>query len=296
MAYTRVSDANEINEQFMDSIFFEQRLIDSVKADIKTNIFGREFSMPVLMPAFSHLGHYSNRPLTGLEEYSIAAKECNILNFCGMMENDLFQKIMDVNPITVRIVKPYADNGKIRDQLSFAESIGAFAVGMDIDHIFGNTGYDICMGEEMAAQTSDMLQSYIESVKIPFIVKGVLSVDDAVKCAKIGAKGIIVSHHHGRLPYAAPPMMVLPEIKEALKDKDVTIFVDCGITSGADVYKALALGADAAAVGRSMLHFLEKDGSSGVSEYIESVGNELRFVMSATGFKNGSDIDDSALV
>ena len=296
MAYTRVSDANEINEQFMDSIFFEQRLIDSVKADIKTSIFGREFSMPVLMPAFSHLGHYSNRPLTGLEEYSIAAKECNILNFCGMMENDLFQKIMDVNPITVRIVKPYADNGKIRDQLSFAESIGAFAVGMDIDHIFGNTGYDICMGEEMAAQTSDMLQSYIESVKIPFIVKGVLSVDDAVKCAKIGAKGIIVSHHHGRLPYAAPPMMVLPEIKEALKDKDVTIFVDCGITSGADVYKALALGADAAAVGRSMLPFLEKDGSSGVSEYIESIGNELRFVMSATGFKNVSDIDDSALV
>lgn len=296
MAYTRVSDANEINEQFMDSIFFEQRLIDSVKADIKTTLFGKEFSMPVAMPAFSHLGHYSNRPLSGLEEYSIAAKECNILNFCGMMENDGFKKIMDVNPTTVRIVKPYADNGKIRDQLAFAESVGAFGVGMDIDHIFGNTGYDICMGEEMAAQTSDMLKSYIDSVKIPFIVKGVLSVEDALKCAELGAKGIIVSHHHGRLPYAAPPMMVLPEIKEALKGKDVTIIVDCGITSGSDVYKALALGADAAAVGRSMLPFLEKDGSDGVCEYIESVGNELRFVMSATGFKKVSEIDDSALV
>ena len=296
MAYTRVSDANEINEQFMDSIFFEQRLIDSVKADIKTTLFGKEFSMPVAMPAFSHLGHYSNRPLSGLEEYSIAAKECNILNFCGMMENDGFKKIMDVNPTTVRIVKPYADNGKIRDQLAFAESVGAFGVGMDIDHIFGNTGYDICMGGEMAAQTSDMLKSYIDSVKIPFIVKGVLSVEDALKCAELGAKGIIVSHHHGRLPYAAPPMMVLPEIKEALKGKDVTIIVDCGITSGSDVYKALALGADAAAVGRSMLPFLEKDGSDGVCEYIESVGNELRFVMSATGFKKVSEIDDSALV
>ena len=296
MAYTRVSDANEINEQFMDSIFFEQRLIDSVKADIKTTLFGKEFSMPVAMPAFSHLGHYSNRPLSGLEEYSIAAKECNILNFCGMMENDGFKKIMDVNPTTVRIVKPYADNGKIRDQLAFAESVRAFGVGMDIDHIFGNTGYDICMGEEMAAQTSDMLKSYIDSVKIPFIVKGVLSVEDALKCAELGAKGIIVSHHHGRLPYAAPPMMVLPEIKEALKGKDVTIIVDCGVTSGSDVYKALALGADAAAVGRSMLPFLEKDGSDGVCEYIESVGNELRFVMSATGFKKVSEIDDSALV
>ena len=120
--------------------------------------------------------------------------------------------------------------------------------------------------------------------------------EDALKCAELGAKGIIVSHHHGRLPYAAPPMMVLPEIKEALKGKDVTIIVDCGITSGSDVYKALALGADAAAVGRSMLPFLEKDGSDGVCEYIESVGNELRFVMSATGFKKVSEIDDSALV
>lgn len=295
MAYTRLSDANEINERYMDSILFEQRLIDSVKADISTTIFGEEFSMPVMMPAFSHLGAFNGRDLTGLEEYSIAARECNILNFCGMMENDLFKKIIDTGAKTVRIVKPYADNGKIRDQLQFAEAAGAFGVGMDIDHIFGMTGYDICMGEEMAAQTSDMLRSYVESVKIPFIVKGVLSVADAIKCAEIGAKGIIVSHHHGRLPYAVPPMMVLQDIKEELKDKDIAIIVDCGITSGSDVFKALALGADAAAVGRSMIPFLEKDGVSGVKEYIESVGKELRFVMSATGFSKVSDIDESVL-
>jgi isopentenyl diphosphate isomerase/L-lactate dehydrogenase-like FMN-dependent dehydrogenase len=295
MAYTRLSDANEINERYMDSILFEQRLIDSVKADISTTIFGEEFSMPVMMPAFSHLGAFNGRDLTGLEEYSIAAKECNILNFCGMMENDLFQKIMDTGAKTVRIVKPYADNGKVRDQLQYAEAAGAFGVGMDIDHIFGTTGYDIVMGEEMAAQTSDMLRSYVESVKIPFIVKGVLSVADAIKCSEIGAKGIIVSHHHGRLPYAVPPMMVLQDIKEELKGKDIAIIVDCGITSGSDVFKALALGADAAAVGRSMIPFLEKDGVAGVKEYIESVGKELRFVMSATGFSKVSEIDESVL-
>ena len=295
MAYTRLSDANEINERYMDSILFEQRLIDSVNADISTTIFGETFSMPVMTPAFSHLNAFNGRELTGLEEYSIAAKECNILNFCGMMENDLFQKIMDTGAKTVRIVKPYADNGKVRDQLQYAEAAGAFGVGMDIDHIFGTTGYDIVMGEEMAAQTSDMLRSYVESVKIPFIVKGVLSVADAIKCAEIGAKGIIVSHHHGRLPYAVPPMMVLQDIKEELKDKDIAIIVDCGITSGSDVFKALALGADAAAVGRSMIPFLEKDGVAGVKEYIESVGKELRFVMSATGFSKVSEIDESVL-
>lgn len=295
MAYTRLSDANEITERYMDSILIEERLIDSVKADISTTLFGESFSMPVLTPAFSHLKSFNGRELSGLEEYSLAAKESNILNFCGMMENDMFQKIIDTGAKTVRIVKPYADNGKVRDQFQFAEEAGAFGIGMDIDHIFGPDGYDVVVGEEMAPQTSDMLRSYVESTKLPFIVKGVLSVQDALKCAEIGAKGIIVSHHHGRLPYAVPPMMILPDIKEALKDKDITIIVDCGIASGADVYKALALGADAAAVGRSMMPSLEKDGTPGVVKFLEGIGSELRYIMSNTGFSKVSDIDDSAL-
>ena len=280
----------------MDSLLFEQRLIDSVNADISTTLFGESFSMPVLTPAFSHLGHYSSRPLTGLEEYSIAAKECNILNFCGMMENDLFKKIMDANEKTVRIVKPYADNAKVRDQLQFAESVGAFGVGMDIDHIFGENGLDVVIGEEMAVQTVDMLRSYVESTKLPFVIKGVLSVEDAVKCADIGAKAVIVSHHHGRLPYAAPPMMVLPEIKEALAGRDVKIIVDCGIASGADVYKAIALGADAAAVGRSMLPSLEEEGVDGVVNFVERVNRDLRFIMSCTGYAKVSDVDDKCII
>ena len=97
------------------------------------------------------------------------------------------------------------------------------------------------------------------------------------------------------MPYAVPPMMILPEIKEALEGTGVKIIVDCGIESGADVYKALALGADAAAVGRSMLPYLEKDGAPGVEAYLEKVKNELRFIMSNTGFEKVSEIDDSAL-
>ena len=295
MEYSRISDANIITAKYMDSILIKERLIDSVVADTKTKVFGETFDMPVFTPAFSHLGKYNGRDLTGLEEYSVAAKNKNILNFVGMMENDMFAKIIATGAKTVRIVKPYADNGKVRDQMQYAESIGAFGIGMDIDHVFGNTGLDIVIGEQMAVQTTDMLASYIESSKLPFVVKGVLSAEDAVKCAEIGAKAIIVSHHHGRLPYAAPPMMVLPEIKEALEGKDVKIIVDCGIASGADVYKAIALGADAAAVGRSMLPALEKEGTAGVERFLQSVSDELRFIMSCTGFAKVSDIDDSCL-
>ena len=299
MAYTRLSDANEITARYMDSILIQERLIDSVVAETSTTLLGEKFSSPVLTPAFSHLSNYNGRVHTGLEEYSLAAKECNILNFVGMMENDLFKKIVDTGARTVRIVKPYADNAKVRDQFKFAEDNGAFGIGMDIDHIFGTTGYDIVVGEEMAAQTTDMLHSYIAGSKLPFVVKGVLSVSDAIKCAEVGAKAIIVSHHHGRLPYAVPPMMILPEIKKALAEhpagKNVQIFVDCGIATGADVYKALALGADGAAVGRSMLPSLEKDSVPGVTKFLQGITDELRFIMSSTGFKKVNDIDDSAL-
>ncbi len=295
MAYTRVSDANEITARYMDSILIEERLIDSVKADVTTTILGETFLSPVLTPAFSHLGCYDGREHNGLEEYSMATRECNTLNFVGMMENDMFQKIINTGAKTVRIVKPYADNGKVRDQFQFAEAAGAFGIGMDIDHIFGMTGYDIVVGETMAAQTTDMLRSYVESTRLPFVVKGVLSVADAVKCKEIGVKAIIVSHHHGRLPYAVPPMMVLPEIKEALAGSGVEIFLDCGISTGADVYKALALGADAVAVGRSMLPHLEKGGTQGVVKFLNNVADELRYIMSSTGFSKVSEIDDSAL-
>ena len=295
MEYTRLSDANVITEKYMDSILIEERLIDSVVADTSIDFLGAKFDSPIMTPAFSHLGNYNGREYTGLEEYSMAAKECNILNFCGMMENDQFKKIADTGAKTVRIVKPYADNGKVKDQMQYAESVGAFGIGMDIDHIFGHDGLDVVVGEDMAVQTMDMLRSYVELTKLPFVIKGVLSVLDAVKCAEIGAKAIIISHHHGRLPYAVPPMMILPEIKDALKDTDVKIIVDCGISTGSDVFKALALGADAAAVGRSMLPSLEKNGSEGVREFIRYTQNELRYIMSFTGFAKVEDINDSVL-
>ena len=296
MAYTRISDANEITERYLDSILFKERLIDSVVADTSMELFGTTFSSPVIMPAFSHLKEFGDRKLTGLEEYSIAAKNMNILNFVGMMENDMYKRIADTGAKTVRIVKPYADNIKVRDQMKYAEDEGAFGIGMDIDHIFGNDGLDVVVGELMTVQTSDMIRSYIESTTLPFFVKGVLSEEEAVKCADLGAKAIIVSHHHGRLPYAVPPLMVLPSIKKALEGRDVKIIVDCGISSGADVYKCIALGADAAAVGRSMLPALELGGTEGMEKFIAKVAGELRFIMSCTGFERVSQIDDSCIV
>lgn len=291
------ADANRITREYMDSIWIEQRLIDSAVPSLETELFGEKFDTPIMMPAFSHLKTFYQDRQNGMIEYAVAARNLNAVNFVGMCENEELGEILAVGARTVRIVKPYADRDKIYSQLRYAEEKGAVAVGMDIDHIFGNNGqYDVVMGEQMAPQTQEDLKSYIRSTRLPFVVKGVLSVQDAVKCEACGAQAILVSHHSGRLPYAVPPLMILQDIVRALgENRTMKIFVDCGISSGADVYKALALGADAAAVGRAVLPALLKDGTEGVETYVRAMNQELAYIMGFTGCPSIREMDPTVL-
>ena len=293
----RLSDANKITRNYMDSILFEQRLIDSVVPTLKTELFGHIFDTPIMMPAFSHLKTFFKERKNAMVDYAVAAGNLNAVNFVGTCENDDFGEIVETGAKTVRIIKPYADKDKIFNHLADARIKGALAVGMDIDHIFGGNGkYDVAMGEQMAPQTKEDLIAYIQATDLPFVVKGVLSVRDAVKCAECGAKAIMVSHHSGRLPYALPPLMILPEIvREFGEKRKIKIFVDCGIAYGADVYKTLALGADGACVGRAMLPSLLKNGNKGVEEYVRKLNEELAYIMGFTGCCSVKDMDPTVL-
>lgn len=291
------ADANRITREYMDSILIEQRLIDSEVPTLTTELFGVRFDTPVMMPAFSHLRSSGDGGKNAMIEYAVAARNLNALNFVGMCENEELDEIMATGAKTVRIVKPYADKDKIYSQLAYAEEKGAIAVGMDIDHIFGSDGqYDVVVGEKMTRQTTEDLTSYIGATKLPFVVKGVLSVRDAVKCAECGVSAILVSHHSGRMPYAVPPLMVLPDIvRELGSGNHMKIFVDCGIASGADVYKALALGANAAAVGRAMLPSLLGKGAEGVESYVRQMNQELAYIMGFTGCGSVNEMDSTVL-
>ena len=97
------------------------------------------------------------------------------------------------------------------------------------------------------------------------------------------------------MPFAVPPLMILPKIKEALKDYDVTIFVDCHIDSGVDAFKAIALGADGVSVGRSMMPGLTKEGTAGVEAFLKKTNEELKFMMDFTGFATVDQIDSTVL-
>ena len=289
-------DVNDYTRRYIDSILIEQRIIDSTLPTLETEIFGEKFSSPIMTPAFSHLKSVGPDRESAMVEYTRAAKELNILNWIGMEPDDIMGEVLAVGAKTIRIIKPFADHDVIYDQIRFAEEHGAFAVGIDVDHVYGNDGqYDLVDDIPMGPVTTDEIRAYAESTKLPFIIKGVLSVEDARKCAEAGVDGIVVSHHSGRLPSAVPPLMVLPHIADALADSDMKIFVDCHIDNGIDAFKALALGADAVSVGRAMMKALVADGAEGVVRKISAMNEELITVMGYTGCLTPRDAEETML-
>lgn len=292
----RADDANAHNRVYLDQILVEMRVIDSMLPDLATEIFGEKFASPIMMPAFSHLNKVGENGRTPMEEYAIAAKELNVLNWVGMESDETYASIAATGARTVRIIKPFADHDRILSEMSFAESHGAAAVGVDIDHIAGTDGrYDVVDGIPLGPVMAEDLKRYAASTKLPFVAKGVLSVHDALKARDAGCSAIVVSHHHGRIPFGIPPVSVLPAIRKALEGSGVAIFADCSIDDGRDAYKALALGADAVSVGRGILNPLLKEGSKGVVGKVTRMNQELTEMMLYTGIRDTSSFDPTVL-
>ena len=287
--YTTSSD--KITRQYFDSLLLEARYLDSAIPSTEFSLYGKTFSTPIMTAALSHL---NNTAENGMIVYAKAAKLSNAVHWVGMGPDSELEEITKTGAASIKIVKPHADNKEVFRKIEHAEKSGCFAVGMDIDHSFASNGeFDNVLGLPMAAKSFDELKDFVQATKLPFIVKGVLSVQDAEKCAKAGAKGIQVSHHHGIMPASIPPLMVLQEIRAAL-GKDFPIFIDCGIESGLDVYKCLALGATAVSVGRHLMPLLKK-GEQTVSTRINDMNSELKGIMAKTCVQNLCQMDSSVI-
>ena len=272
-------DANAFTRTYLDSLLITPQYLDSVTPDLSMELYGRRFASPIMICAFSHL---SGQHPGGMVEMARGAAMADICNFAGMGDTDELAGILSTGAGTVKIVKPYADREKVFSMLRWAEAHGALAVGMDIDHSFGHDGYpDVVCGLEMAPVSLAELKRFVQATRLPFVVKGVLSVQDAEKCAEAGVSGIVLSHHHGIMPYAVPPLMLLPKLREAVGDR-MDLFVDCGMDTGADVFKALALGAKAVCLGRCVLPAFHEEGAKGVADYVNNMQNELRAMMART--------------
>lgn len=287
--------SKEAVREYFDSLMVEMRLMDSAIPNTEFELYGKKFATPIMTAALSHLGTFNPEIPNGMVQYAIAAKMNEAVHWVGMGSDEEYEAIAATGAQTIRIVKPYADEEKIFSMIRCAEKNGALAVGMDIDHMFDlKGGNDFCMGEWMSVKSSEDLKRYVDSTELPFIIKGVLSVHDALKCLEIGVKGIVVSNHGGRLNGTLPPLAVLPEIVKAV-DGRIPIFVDCGVCSGMDAYKALALGATAVSVGGHLIPYIKKGGEEAVAARMKEMTEELKGVMAYTGVKNVKEFDASTV-
>ena len=136
----------------------------------------------------------------------------------------------------------------------------------------------------------------VKAVGVNYIIKGVMTVRGALKAREAGAAGIVVSNHGGRVLDQCPATAeALPAIAEALKGSGMKIFVDGGIRTGVDVFKALALGADAVIIARPFVSAVYGGGEEGVKLYIDKIGAELEDTMAMCGAHSLKDIHRSMI-
>lgn len=295
MDFSKIKDSknsNEITRAYIDSLLVESHYIDSCVADTTFELYGKKFASPIMIAAFSHLERITE---DGMIKMAKGAAQANVCNFNGTGSKEELCEVLATGAETIKIIKPSADRSELIDRLKHSHESGALAVGIDIDHAFGSDGNpDVVREIVMSAITTEELKEYVKMTPLPLIVKGVLSVADALKCVEAGVSGIMISHHHGILKCGVPTLMVLPEIKKAVGDK-LDIFVDCSIDNGFDAFKAIALGAKAVCVGRAIFPALKDGGTEGVVKYLEQMNNELRSMMSRTGSPNLSNISQGVI-
>ncbi|HKL80256.1 MAG TPA: alpha-hydroxy acid oxidase [Mobilitalea sp.] len=288
----RSGDSNHITREYFDSLLIEMRHIDSVIPSTVFKLYGETFSTPIMTAALSHLDKCRTN---GTVEMAKGALASGAVMWIGMGSEAELDSIIATGAKTIKIIKPNADNDMTFRKIEHAEKSGAIAVGMDIDHAFNSRGqYDNVLGDPMTSKTLDEIRSFIKATKLPFIVKGVLSEQDTYKYLEAGVRGIVVSHHHGIQDFAIPPLMILPKIAKIV-NHSIPIFVDCGISSGMDVFKALALGADAVCVGRTLMNAMTEEGAVGVQKRIEAMTGEMAGAMARTCSKDITHIDSTVI-
>ncbi len=285
-------DPDRITRDYFDSLLLEMRHLDSREADTGFSLYGERFTAPIMTAALSHLDQVHEN---GMAELAAGAAMAGVVCWAGMGDDEELSGIVETGAKTIKIIKPYADSKLIFDKIEHAKRCGVLAVGMDIDHAFDARGRcDRVGGYAMKPKSMEEIREYVRAAEIPFVVKGILSEKDAYKSLEAGAKGLVVSHHHGIMEYALPPLMILPDILKVTGGQ-IPVFADCGIETGADAFKALALGAFAVCVGRVLLPSLKAEGAGGVHKEISRISDELRGIMAKTGCCDLSHMDQRVI-
>lgn len=270
-------------------------LCENKPIDTSLELFGKKFRYPFFAgPVGAIALHYSDayNDVTYNDLLVSACAENGIVAFTGDgLDGNVMvaatNAIAAADGVGIPTVKPW-NLEIIEEKMQLVHKSGAFAVAMDIDA----AGLPFLQNMTPPAGSKSVAE-LAEIVKLagkPFIVKGVMTPKAALKAREAGAQAIIVSNHGGRvLDQCAATAEVLPEIVAAVGGS-MKIIVDGGIRSGVDIFKALALGADAVVIARPFVTAVFGGGKEGVKVYIEKLAAELKDTMAMCGASSLEEI------
>lgn len=263
-------------------------LTENKKVDTSMELFGKTFKYPFFAgPVGAVKLHYGDK-YDDADYNEILVSACaeeGIAAFTGDGVNPEVMKaaakaVLAADGIGIPTVKPW-NYETVHEKFELVESSKAFAAAMDIDA--AGLPFLKNMTPPAGSKSVDELKEIVKDARRPFIVKGIMTVKGAMKAKEAGAAAIIVSNHGGRVMDQCPSTAeVLEEIVKAV-DGSMKILVDGGIRSGTDVFKALALGADAVVIARPFVTAVYGGEKEGVKAYIRKIASELEDTMAMCG-------------
>ena len=271
-------------------------LCENLPVDTSLSLYGKTFRYPFFAgPVGAVAMHYGDTH-TDMSYNDILVRGCaeaGIAAFTGDGTNPAVMQaacsaIAAQQGVGVPTVKPW-NAETVSEKLALCRKAGAFAVAMDIDA--AGLPFLKNMTPPAGSKSVQELAAIAREAGVPFIVKGIMTARGAEKALEAGAAGIVVSNHGGRVLDQCPATAeVLEEIAQAVQGSGLKILVDGGIRSGTDVFKALALGADAVIIERPFVTAVYGAAEEGVATYVNKIGSELADTMAMCGAHTLADI------
>lgn len=267
----------------------------SGQPDTRCSLLGQQFSLPVFAGPVGAVQLHYGQKYNDIDYNDIlvpACREAGILAFTGDGADPAVMvaacsAVKQCGGFGIPTVKPW-DAATIAEKMALVRDARALAVAMDIDA----AGLPFLKNHVPPAgsKTVAELREIIAAAGVPFLIKGIMTVRGAQKALEAGAAGIVVSNHGGRVLDGTPATAeVLPEIAAAVGGRAL-VLVDGGIRTGLDVFRALALGADAVLIARPFVTAVYGAGADGVRAYVAQLQAELADAMSMCGARSLADI------
>ena len=296
------------NRQALDSIAFRPRVLNDVSGlDASGSLLGRKLRIPVVL---APIGSMQDLVEGGGAVPARAATAFNVFSMLSSACMPTLEEVAQAAPGPNRLFQLYVrgDQSFVDDyaRRAIANGYTAFCLTVDLDY-YGRRERDLAKRFKSTARRGaknevyqerfnwDDVKRFREKHRIPLILKGVATAEDAERALAVGVEGIYVSNHGGRqLDHGRGAIEVLPEVAAVARGK-AAIIVDGGFMRGTDIVKAMTLGADAVGIGRLQGLAAAAAGLEGLCRMLEILEAEIRVALGLLGVTRFAELDPSFL-